>query len=114
MSPVTDRRSFPDCDFGHVRLRSCRHGVMAWLAADPVIGRALDVYGEFAESENALMVRLVRPGDTVVDVGGNIGTVTLALAERVGAGGQVHVFEPQRLVFQLLCANLALNGITNV
>jgi FkbM family methyltransferase len=32
----------------------------------------------------------------------------------VGNDGEVHAFEPQRIVFQTLCANLALNQCTNV
>lgn len=44
----------------------------------------------------------------------NIGTHTLALARLVGERGRVHAFEPQRIVFQNLCANMALNSIENV
>lgn len=87
---------------------------MLYLAADMTIGRSLELYGEFAESENRIMTRVVRAGDAVVDVGANIGTVTLPLARRVGPNGRVHAFEPQRIVFQHLCANLALNGLANV
>ena len=36
------------------------------------------------------------------------------LANKVGAEGFVYAFEPQRLLFQTLCANLALNSIQNV
>ena len=50
----------------------------------------------------------------VVDVGANIGTHTVFFAQRAGATGQVYAFEPQRIVFQNLCANLALNGLLNV
>ena len=53
-------------------------------------------------------------GDVAVDVGANVGTVTLALADTVGPSGRVFSFEPQRLVFQCFSANLALNGVTNV
>lgn len=105
---------FPDVDIGFNKIRRCRHGVMVFLAADNAIGRALDLYGEFAEDENRVMLGLVKVGDTVVDAGANVGTVTLALARRVGPGGRVHAFEPQRLIFQNLCATLALNGLTNV
>ncbi|WP_200908628.1 FkbM family methyltransferase [Caballeronia mineralivorans] len=39
----------------------------------------------------------------------------LPLAKRSAAvGGEMVVFEPQPFIFQNLCANLALNGITNV
>jgi FkbM family methyltransferase len=101
-------------DFGARRLRRCRHGWMLYLKSDQVIGAALDVYGEFAESENRLMAALIKPGDVVLDVGANIGTVALALARRVGPSGRVYAFEPQRIVFQLLCANVGINAISNI
>ncbi|WP_202921283.1 FkbM family methyltransferase [Anatilimnocola aggregata] len=93
-------------------VRTCRHGPMVFLPRDEVIGRALEVYGEFAESENRLMAELVRPGDVVIDVGANVGTVALALAAKVGAQGKLILFEPQPLVAQALCATLTFNGIT--
>jgi FkbM family methyltransferase len=49
-----------------------------------------------------------------MDVGANHGTHTVALAKMVGVEGKVYAFEPQRLLFQIICANLALNGLTNV
>ncbi|HTL26025.1 MAG TPA: FkbM family methyltransferase [Burkholderiales bacterium] len=57
---------------------------------------------------------LIRPGDVVLDVGANIGTHTIPLATMVGAAGAVLAFEPQRLAFQMLCGNVALNGLENV
>lgn len=101
-------------DVGVFAIRECRHGVMAYLRADVTIGRALDLYGEFAESENRLMSVFLEPGDTVIDVGANVGTVALALARTVGPAGRVLAFEPQRLVFQALCATLTMNGLTHV
>jgi FkbM family methyltransferase len=101
-------------DPGVFAIRECRHGVMAYLRADVTIGRALDLYGEFAESENRLMRAFLKPGDTVLDVGANVGTVALALARAVGPAGRVLAFEPQRLVFQALCATLTMNGLTHV
>jgi len=38
--------------------------------------------------------RLIRPGDTVFEVGGHIGYLSLIYANLVGAGGRVLVFEP--------------------
>ncbi len=106
--------AFRGLDLRLSRLRPWRHGLMLFLAADKIIGRALELYGEFAETENRVMVRLVGAGDLVLDVGANVGTVTLPLAAHVGPSGRVIAFEPQRLVFQHLCANIALNGLTNV
>ena len=47
-----------------------------------------------------------------VDVGANIGTHTLAFARLVGERERVFAFEPQRLVAQVLAANIALNSLT--
>src|SRR5271166_6105200 len=87
-------------DRGPFRFRQCRHGVMAFLRSDSTIGRSLDLYGEFAESENQLLMPLLRPGDACIDVGANVGTVALALAWRVGAAGHVYAFEPQHVILQ--------------
>src|SRR5215468_7512792 len=38
--------------------------------------------------------RYVSPGDTVYDVGANLGYVSLSLAKRVGPKGRVFAFEP--------------------
>lgn len=38
--------------------------------------------------------RLIRPGDTVIDVGGHIGYITQYFSKLVGSSGQVIVFEP--------------------
>jgi FkbM family methyltransferase len=61
-----------------------------------------------------LLGGLLEEGRVVVDVGANIGTHTVFFAKAVGENGWVHAFEPQRLIFQNLCANLALNELTNV
>ena len=55
-----------------------------------------------------------RSGDTVVDVGANIGEVSIVVSQRVGASGHVFAFEPQRRVYRYLLGNLALNGCRNV
>lgn len=94
--------------------RACRHGPMAYLANDLYIGQSLDLYGEYGEHECRTLLGFVEPGDVVIDAGANVGALTIPLAKRVGRTGRVHAFEPQRFVHQLLCANVALNQLTNV
>lgn len=99
---------------GFNRLKRCRYGLMLYNPNDRFVGRALDLYGEFSEGEVELFRQTVKPGQVVLDVGANIGTHTLFFAGAVGSRGGVIAFEPQRLLFQTLCANMALNSITNV
>lgn len=98
----------------HLRLRQCRHGAMLYPVNDRYLGRMLDLYGEFSEGETDVFEGVLRPGNTVVEAGANIGAHTLGIARLVGPAGRVLAFEPQRAIFQLLCANMALNGIACV
>lgn len=107
-------RSDPIIEEGHLRLKHCRHGWMLYNARDQFVGRSFDLYGEFSELECQTFAQLIKPGQTVYDVGANIGAHTLAFARLVGSTGLVAAFEPQRVVFQMLCANVALNGLTRV
>jgi FkbM family methyltransferase len=96
------------------RLARTRHGLMLFNRFDRYIGHSLDVYGEFSEGEVILFRQLLGRGQTAVDVGANVGAHSLVFSELVGTRGTVYAFEPQRILFQLLCANMALNGRVNV
>ncbi len=100
-----------DCFNG---LTICRHGPMLYNRNDQYVGASLRKYGEFSPGESDVFRAFIRPGDVVVEVGANIGAHTVELSRLVVPGGAVHAFEPQRVVFQTLCANVALNGCPNV
>src|SRR5450432_2523093 len=89
-----------------------RHGPRLALVGDRYITGSLERYGEFSPGEWELFAQLVKPGMTVVEAGANIGSHSVALA-RACFPGPLYLFEPQHRVFQILCANLALNGIGN-
>ncbi|MEX0678489.1 MAG: FkbM family methyltransferase [Pirellulales bacterium] len=95
------------------RQKACRHGQMLYNVHDTVVGRSLDLYGEYCESEIELFRQVIEPDSIVVEVGANIGAHTVFLARQVMPSGMVVAFEPQRILFQTLCANLALNNILN-
>jgi FkbM family methyltransferase len=95
------------------RVKPCRYGTLLYNINDQYIGRALDQYAEFSQGEVDLFEKILRPGQTVVDAGANIGAHTVFFCGAVGADGRVHAFEPQRVIFQTLCANLALNSLQN-
>jgi FkbM family methyltransferase len=59
-----------------------------------------------------MLRQLIRPGMTVVEAGANMGTHSVDIA-RACAPGAFYAFEPQPRIFQILCANLALNDIGN-
>ncbi len=57
---------------------------------------------------------LVRPGDTVFDIGANRGQMALVFAKLVGPNGLVVSFEPAPEVARDLERNCELNGLKNV
>jgi FkbM family methyltransferase len=56
-----------------------------------------------------LIQRLVPAGGYCLDVGANVGAVSLALADRVGSAGRVFAFEPGPFLYGRLTANVARN-----
>ncbi len=99
---------------GPLRLKRCRYGPMLFLDTDEYIGRSLDLYGEFSQGELDLLEPLIFPGAVVLDVGAHVGAHTLGFARKTGPAGLVLAFEPQRMLYQILCANLALGALRNV
>jgi FkbM family methyltransferase len=91
-----------------------RHGLFLASPYDQYVGLALVRYGEYGELEWKVLAQLVKPGTVVAEVGANVGSHTVSLARAVGAGGRVVAIEPQRIIHQYLCANIALNALDNV
>jgi FkbM family methyltransferase len=91
-----------------------RDGLFLINRNDIYIGKSLELYGEYAGLEGKMLMSLVRPGETVIEVGANIGSHTVGLAKRVGPSGKVFAFEPQRACFALLQSQIALNQLHNV
>jgi FkbM family methyltransferase len=56
----------------------------------------------------------LRPGDTFVDVGANIGYFSLLASKLVGKSGTVVAIEPSPKTFRILQHNLAINRVNNV
>ena len=106
----SDRIDLPSDNFN--RQKQCRWGNFVYNIND-IIGKSFDLYGEYCEGEIELFQQIVQPQDLIVEVGANIGFHTVFFAQSVGAAGTVLAFEPQRILFQTLCANLALNSLTN-
>jgi FkbM family methyltransferase len=50
----------------------------------------------------------------LLDIGANIGVHSLFFSSLAGARGRVYAFEAQRIVYQMLMGNLALNSVENV
>lgn len=106
-----DFRQIADSQFNE--LVQAKYGRMLYNKHDTYIGKSIKHHGTWCEHEIELLRQLIQQAQTVLDIGANIGTHTLPFCHFVGANGKVFAFEPQRIVYQTLVANMALNSITN-
>jgi FkbM family methyltransferase len=81
---------------------------------DPSITRALYVFHEYEPLQTGLLLRLLEPGMTFVDIGANTGYYTLLAAKVVAETGRVIAFEPYPGNLELLKKNINLNKLGNV
>eukprot|EP00931_Biecheleriopsis_adriatica_P112041 TRINITY_DN86550_c0_g1_i1.p1 TRINITY_DN86550_c0_g1~~TRINITY_DN86550_c0_g1_i1.p1 ORF type:complete len:381 (-),score=70.25 TRINITY_DN86550_c0_g1_i1:8-1150(-) len=95
---------------------STRSPPLYWItpAWDYVVSNFVRRDGTYEPAELQLFKSLVREGDVVCDIGSHVGSYAVPLAFHVGITGRVHAYEPFRLVFQVLTANVAINGLANV
>ena len=60
-----------------IRTSQCKHGKFSYFTNDTIIGKSLDMYGEYCEQEFIVMSHMIQPTDFVLDVGANIGLHTI-------------------------------------
>jgi FkbM family methyltransferase len=78
-----------------------------------VIGALQRTGGHYEPHVLAALGRAVQPDSVCLDIGANIGVVTVFLARHCPAGS-VHAFEPGATTFGYLATNIAANHLTNV
>ena len=103
----------------HYQLVPTRHGSMLVNRNDLFMGQSFLHYGECCQFEiDTLLQLLSHPQAShglVIEAGSNMGVHTIALAQLLTKQNRpMLAFEPQQVIFQQLCANLALNALMNV
>lgn len=90
---------------------ACRHGTFTFFENDMYVGKSLEKYGEFSEDEVSVFRMVLRPDDLAIEVGSNIGALTVPLSRHCQ---QVMAFEPFPENYGLLIENLIQNNVENV
>ena len=89
-----------------------RYGTFTLPLFNQNFTRSMLAYGEYSPREAELLASYLRPGDTAVDVGANLGALTLAMAQAVTEGGRVLAFEPQSPLHHCLTQTLADSAVS--
>jgi FkbM family methyltransferase len=95
-------------------LTSLFGGEAIYVFENDYISRMVQFFGDLDPAVSEVARKLVRPGDVVIDVGANLGILTLQTASIVGAAGHVFAFEPIKRLSALLLRSAAENKLHNI
>ena len=106
-------------------LRACYHRMLLWRSGGRGIrcelpaGETVRVlpgyrFAAWSQLEYEAFKAATKPGDTVLDVGANIGAYALLFGQWVGSNGKVFAFEPAPETFDALSRQVAMNRLDHV
>jgi FkbM family methyltransferase len=78
------------------------------------IGKSVYFFGDVDPKIPRTLARLLDEGDTLIDIGANIGLVSTQCLPLVGPSGRVVAIEPQPRCCDALAETIAVNGIDNL
>ncbi|WP_175534797.1 FkbM family methyltransferase [Thiocapsa roseopersicina] len=89
-------------------------GPRIYVYSDDYIGRMVLFFGDLDPFVTKFVLQNISRGDVVIDVGANLGVITLAAAAAVGSNGKIIAIEPNALLVSALEKSIELNGFLNV
>ena len=89
-----------------------KYGTFIHFQNDDPIGACLHYYGEWAQQEFDFFDLFLTENSNVLDVGANIGTHAVYFSKKCNKGNVIAI-EPQIYIFEMLAANLLINGCYN-
>lgn len=88
------------------------------IGVDPLFDQNIEnvIYerGVYEQGTTTFIQNELKSGGCFIDVGANIGFLTLAAAAKVGDSGKVYAFEPVTSTADLLRANIDINGFQQI
>jgi len=81
---------------------------------DTGVSRQIRAVGSWEPRNGYLLLDIVKPGSTVVEIGANYGYFALLLGHAVGPEGKVYAFEANPVVYKYFTKSIALNDMQNV
>jgi FkbM family methyltransferase len=87
-------------------------GIKILLYRDSILSRY--IYEGFEKDEIEFLKRILKQGDTFIDIGSNIGLFSLHASKLVGKTGKVFSIEPSPVTYKRLVNNISLNSFDNM
>ncbi len=105
------RHAFPGVEFNWY---SDAWGSVLLLSPHFALDRLIIATGSFDPDLHRFLEHRLRPGMICMDIGANIGTVTVHMARKVRPEGTVFAFEPIPHIYNRLLGNVAKNGLESI
>ena len=98
-----------------VKIRGKWHGYLMTLDLSNWSERQTYFLGRFYDLPTQLFMKAaIKPGDSFIDVGANIGMISLLAARLVGEEGSIYAFEPNPIAFERSQAVFAQNQLQQI
>lgn len=95
-------------------ITSIHSGIKMNLDLNEFIQSHLYLFGSYELPTIKFIKNTVKPNMTILDIGGNVGLMTLLFSKFLGNTGQVHTFEPEPRNFADLLENININQFKNI
>lgn len=103
---------FYNCKFG--KLIRIRHHDYKIFFSHTNVAKALYLFRNLHDGDVDEIKDLLKPGDTFIDIGANIGTITIPLSKYIGDNGKIIAIEAHPNTYTELRRNIKLNHLNNV
>ena len=88
--------------------------VLVDAIVDEGLERSIYYFGEYEAGTLSVLKNFLSKGDVFLDVGANIGFISLFVAKIVGELGSVYSVEPHPEIYKILTQNISLNHMRNI
>ena len=107
------RRVAVNCGAGEILVRT-EVGYILCASSDHAVLASLLEAGELEPGIRLLIQRFLKPNDVFIDVGANLGMITLSAAHAMKGMGRIISFEPFEPTQQLLKKSVWMNGFSGI
>ena len=81
---------------------------------DGTVSNSIKVLGTWEAQNMRAMAKLVKEGDTILNIGAHIRIEAIVLGKGLGPKGRLFIFEPTELTFPMLAKNIYLNELEDI
>jgi len=96
-----------------IELTDFKYGKIFVSNKDFYIGKVLLESGQYCDEEIDIVKMILSPNDNIIEVGSNIGSLSIPMSQII-KNGTLYCIEPQQYIYNILCANIAINNIVNI